>query len=209
MKKFLLLTFAILPVLAFAQPGPLDINVGIKGGMNFTRMGGSTWSGGYRTGLLGGVFASVGVKKIGGQIEGLVGTSTFTGNGKNFHNGGGTNSLLLQPGDSASTGSFGATYLHIPLLLNLKLFGNATVQLGPQYSTLLSVKDKDAFLNKPASSVFNTSDVAGVVGIQLKLPLKLNAGIRYTFGLSDQNISTVKESWKMSNIQIHLGFSFL
>lgn len=207
MKKFLLLICAFLPVLAFAQPGPLDINVGIKGGMNFTRMGGSTWSGGYRSGVLGGAFASLGVKKIGGQIEGLVSTTTFTGSGASFHKASPT--LLLNPADSSSTGSFSAAYLHIPLLLNLKLFGNATIQLGPQFSTLLSVKDKDGLLNKPPTDIFNSSDFAGVVGLQLKLPLKLNAGVRYTFGLQDQNISSTGESWKLSSIQLHLGFSFL
>lgn len=203
----LLLFCAFLPVLAFAQPGPLDINVGIKGGVNFTRMGGSTWSGGYRSGVLGGAFASLGVKKIGGQIEGLVSTTTFTGNGSSFYKT--TPSLLKNPTDSTSTGSFSAAYLHIPVLLNLKIFGNATIQLGPQFSTLLTVKDKDNLLNQPATNIFNTSDFAGVVGLQLKLPLKLNAGVRYTFGLTDQNISSMGESWKLSSIQLHLGFSFL
>lgn len=207
MKKFLLSVLAFLPVIAVAQPGPIDVDLGLKAGMNFTRMGGKTWSGGYRSGVLGGAFASVGVKKIGGQAEVLIGTTTFTGNGSSFHNA--TPGLLLNPADSASTGSFSAAYLNIPLLLNLKLFGNATIQLGPQFTSLLSVNDKDKFLNTPAANIFNQSDFAGVVGIQLNLPLKLNAGVRYTFGLTDQNISSVGETWKMSTIQLHLGFSFL
>lgn len=205
MKKFLLIVLAFLPVVAIAQPGPLDIDLGIKAGMNFTRMNGNTWSGGYRSGVLGGAFASLGVKKIGAQAEVLIATTSFNGNGSNFKAAG----LLFNPADSASTGGFSATYLNIPVLLNLKLFGNATIQLGPQLTTLLNVKDKDAFLNQPAANIFNQSDFAGVVGIQLNLPLKLNAGVRYTFGLTDQNISSVGESWKLSSIQLHLGFSFL
>lgn len=207
MKKIFLLLCIALPMLSFAQPGPLDISVGLKGGMNFTRMQGSTWTGGYRSGILGGAFASVGVKKIGGQAEILFSTTSFTGKGNNFYQA--NPSLLLNPADTISNGSFNATQIQIPLLLNLKIFGNATIQLGPQYSTMLSVKDKDGFLNQPAEAVFNKSDFAGVVGIQLKLPLKLNAGVRYTFGLSDQNLSTVDETWKLSSIQVHLGFSFL
>jgi len=205
MKKFLLLICAFLPVLSFAQPGPVDVNIGIKAGMNFTRIEGSTWTGGYRSGILAGAFGSVGVKKIGGQIEALIGTTTFTGKGSSFNDAG----LLLNPADSTSQGSFSAMHLHVPLLLNLKLFGNASIQLGPQFSSLLSAKDKDDVLNVPTSSVFNTSDISGVVGIQLKLPKKLNAGVRYTFGLSDQNLSSVGESWKLGSIQVHLGFSFL
>ena len=205
MKKFLLLVCAFLPVLAFAQPGPLEIDLGIKAGMNFTRMSGKSWSGGYRSGVLGGAFASLGVKKIGAQAEVLIGTTSFTGNGGSFRSAG----LLLNPVDSTSTGSFSAAYIYIPILLNLKLFGNASIQLGPQYSSLLNAKDKDGFLNQPATNIFNQSDFSGVVGLQLNLPLKLNAGVRYTFGLSDQNISSVGESWKQSSIQLHLGFSFL
>ncbi len=205
MKKFLLLVCAFLPIMAFAQPGPLEIDLGIKAGMNFTRMAGKTWSGGYRSGVLGGAFASLGVKKIGAQAEVLVATTSFTGNGSSFKSAG----LLLTPNDSTSTGSFSAAYLNIPVLLNLKLFGNAMIQLGPQFVAPLNVKDKDGFLNQPATNIFNTSDIAGVVGLQLNLPLKLNAGVRYTFGLTDQNVSSVGESWKMSSIQLHLGFSFL
>ncbi|MBZ0097810.1 MAG: PorT family protein, partial [Taibaiella sp.] len=192
MKKFLLLVCAFLPIMAFAQPGPLEIDLGIKAGMNFTRMAGKTWSGGYRSGVLGGAFASLGVKKIGAQAEVLVATTSFTGNGSSFKSAG----LLLTPNDSTSTGSFSATYLNIPVLLNLKLFGNAMIQLGPQFVAPLSLKDKDGVLNQPATNIFNTSDIAGVVGLQLNLPLKLNAGVRYTFGLTDQNVSSVGESWK-------------
>lgn len=205
MKKLLLIVCAFLPVIAFAQPGPLEIDLGIKAGMNFTRISGKSWSGGYRSGVLGGAFASLGVKKIGGQAEVLIATTSMTGNGSYFKERG----LLLNSVDSSSTGSFGATYLYIPILLNLKLFGNASIQLGPQYTSLLSVKDKDGFLNKPAANIFNTSDFAGVVGIQLNLPLRLNAGVRYTFGLSDLNIDSAGEQWKSSSIQLHLGFSFL
>lgn len=208
MRKLLLLLCAIIPaIIAFAQPGPLDINLGIKGGVNFTRMGGTTWSGGYRSGVLGGAFASVGVKRIGAQVEGLISTTSFTGSGASFHKASPT--MLQTAGDSTSNGSFSAAYLNIPVLLNLRLFGNATLQLGPQISTLVSIRDKDKLLNQSAESVFNTSDVSGVVGLQLKLPLKLNAGVRYTFGLQDQNNSRVTESWKLSSIQLHLGFSFL
>lgn len=205
MKKTLLLLMMILPMLGYAQPGPLDVNVGLKIGANFNRMAGNTWTGGYRSGILGGAFASVGVKKIGGQIEALISTTTITGKGSSFNNA----KLLLNPADSSSSASFGATTLNIPILLNLKIFGNAMLQVGPQYSALLSVKDKDGALNIPAANVFNTSDFGGVLGLQLKLPLKLNAGVRYVFGLSDQNLSSVGETWRQSTIQAHLGFSFL
>lgn len=207
MRKLLLLIVLCLPMASFAQPGPLDINVGLKAGMNFTRMAGSTWTGGFRSGILAGAFGSVGIKKIGGQLEVLVATTTFTAEGQNFQNT--SPSLLINPADSADIGSFSATYLNVPLLLNLKIFGNATLQLGPQFSSLLNVRDEDAFLNIKPEDVFNSSDIGGVVGVQLGLPLNINAGVRYIFGFNDQNLSSVGETWKLSSIQVHLGFSFL
>lgn len=210
MRKLLLLICICLPMLTFAQPGPLDVKLGLKAGMNFTRLQGSTWTGGYRSGILGGAFASVGVKKIGGQGEILISTTSFTGNAINFHNNtADNNSLLINPVDSSSNINYNATYIQIPVLLNLKLFGNAAIQLGPEYRGLLGVKDKDLLLNKTPTDIFNASDIGGVIGVQLNLPLKINAGLRYSFGFNDQNISTVKESWKLSSIQLHLGFSFL
>lgn len=205
MKKLFLLLFIGLSSVAYAQPGPLDVSLGIKGGMNFTRMQGSTWTGGYRSGIVGGAFASVGLKKIAGQAEVLVATTTFSGLGSSFNEEG----LLINPADSTQNGSFSATHIQIPLLLKLRIFGNASLLLGPQYSTLISVKDKDIILNQPPEDIFNSGDLAGVVGVQLNLPLKLNAGVRYTFGFTDQNLTNIDDTWKLSTIQVHLGFSFL
>lgn len=205
MKKFLLLLCISLPIFSFAQPGPLDVNLGIKAGMNFTRIQGSTWSGGYRSGIVGGAFASVGVKKLGAQAEALISTTTMTGSGAKFN----AANLLKNPSDSTTTGDFSVTYLSIPLLLNLKIFGNAILQLGPQYTSVISLKDKNNLLKKSTDNVFNQSDVSGVVGVQLKLPRRLHAGVRYIFGLSDQNMSSIGETWKLSTIQLHLGYSFL
>ena len=209
MKKLLFLSALLLPMLSFAQPGPLDIHIGIKGGANFSRMSGNTWTGGYRSGIHGGAFFSAGVKKIGGQIEAIYSTATFTAQGDRLYNLNKITPVLndLKDTASGSTGSFSASYINIPILLNLKLFGNAIIQLGPQYTTQISINDKDNFV-KDADNFLNTSNVSGVVGLWLKLPLKLNAGVRYTFGLSDLNGMPNNETWKNNTIQVHVGFAF-
>lgn len=218
MKKFSLLAVLLsvcFPILSFAQPAkkimPLQIGVGIKAGANFSKLnGGDTWTGGYRTGLHGGVFANVGIKRIGGQIEAIYSTATYTADGSNLYQAAKNTGVnyLKNIADSSRSGSVGVTYINVPLLLNLKLFGNAWIQLGPQYTAVLSVKDKDGLLaNK--DGLFNGNDVSGVAGVWLKLPAGLNAGVRYIFGLSDQNLSSIGESWKTRTIQLHIGYSFL
>lgn len=210
MKKLLLVAAFLLPTLTFAQPGPLDIHLGIKGGMNFARMSGNTWTGGYRSGIHGGAFFSAGIKKIGGQIEAIYSNATFTAQGDRLYNLNKIDPILNNLTDSTKgiNGSFSASYLSIPVLLNLKLFGNAVIQLGPQYTAQISIDDKDNFV-KDSDNFFSSSNVSGVVGLWLKLPLKLNAGVRYTFGLSDLNGMPASETWKLNTIQIHVGFAFL
>ena len=62
MKKIRVLALALcLPFLAAAQPGPLDVQLGLKAGVNFSKLNGSTWSGGYKAGLHGGAFLSANV----------------------------------------------------------------------------------------------------------------------------------------------------
>lgn len=211
MKKIRVLAFALcLPFFAAAQPGPLDVQLGLKAGVNFSKLNGSTWSGGYKAGLHGGAFLSANVKKLGGQIEAYYSQASYTASGAELHkaslNAG--KMLLKNTADSAKNGEISVSYINVPLLLNLNLFGNATIQLGPQYTGVLSVKDKDNLL-ADAGSFLSNSDVSGVIGVWLNLPKKLNAGVRYTFGLSDMNFSSVGESWKNRNIQVHIGFSFL
>lgn len=209
--KILLIALSIfIPSVVMAQPGPLDVKVGLKAGMNFAKLNGQSWEGGYKAGLHGGGFLSLNVKKIGAQMEVYYSRASFTADGQSLYEAS-VNSgkmLLKEAADSARNGNISVNYINVPLLLNLNLFGNATIQLGPQYTGVLSVSDDDDLL-ADADNFLSTSDVSGVVGIWLDLPLNLNAGARYIFGLSDQNFSSVGESWKKRTIQIHIGYSFL
>jgi hypothetical protein len=208
--QYLSIACLCIPTIAVAQPGPAKIDLGIKAGVNLSKLNGKTWDGGYKAGLLGGAYVGVNVKKIGGQIELLYSNATFTASGEELHKASISSgkTFLKNIGDTSRNGNISVSYLSVPLLLNLRLFGNAVIQLGPQYTSVLSVQDKDNFLADP-KNFLATSDVSGVVGLWLKLPKKVNAGIRYTFGFSDQNFSSLGESWKNRNIQIHLGYSFL
>lgn len=200
---------ALMPLLSIAQPGPAKVDLGIKVGANFAKLDGDTWKNGYKAGFLGGIYGGVKVKKIGGQVEVLFNQQRYTTNGVKFYNSfSNPQAVFKNPADSSKEATFSASYVSIPILFQLKVLGNAWLQVGPQYNGLLSLKDNDEIL-KDATGLLKTGDMSGVVGVSLSLPVGLNAGARYIFGFSDVNNSSVGETWKNRTIQLHIGYSFL
>jgi hypothetical protein len=203
----LLIMMALCPAMLHAQDGVsrLRLKAGIKAGLNFSQLKGDSWESGYKTNLLGGVYLGVQGPKLGVQAEGLFTQSTYV-TGTDFKQIGLNHFNNIA--DSARQGSFRVNSLSIPLLLNLKLFNNAVIQLGPQYTGIVSVDDKDALL-KDAASLFSKGDLSGVAGLWIELPMHLNIGARYIFGLTDVNNSDqLQESWKRKVVQVHLGYTF-
>ena len=201
------------PAMAFAQAGvgtvakalPVDIDLGIKLGANFSKLEGSIFDDQYRTGFLAGAFGGVKFWRFGVTAELLYSRTKLTYR---------PNSL---PGtffkDSANVGkenSFAISTLSIPLLLNVKIVGPVWFQVGPQYNNLISIGDDYGFL-KDVESVFKNGGISGVVGLQANVT-KINVGARYIFGFSDMNNTaspSVSDQWKNRTIQLHIGYSFL
>jgi hypothetical protein len=198
-----------LPVAIHAQK--MDVDLGIKLGASFNNVNGSYWQNGYKANLLGGIFLGVTGKRLGGQIEGVFTQSTFV-TGDKFNE---IYQDAYQTGkDSVKGGSFKVNTLNIPLLLNIKLFSRAVIQIGPQFTGVVSVRDKDE-LFKDAKSLFNNS-FDGVIGVDLKLPAHLDIGARYIIGLSNMHKTNsasssqeVDDAWKQKTLQIHIGYSIL
>jgi hypothetical protein len=210
-KIYLTLMCLCLPAMMYAQIGlssvsPVDIDLGVKVGANFAKLDGETWQTGYKAGFMGGIYGAVKVKKIGGQIEALLSQANYTTTSGKFYNVYGP--LFKNAADSAKEGHINVTYLNVPVLFNYKLLGNAWIHLGPQFSTVLSVRDKDGILRDP-ESIFKNGAVSGVVGATLNLPLGLNVGVRYIFSFSDENNVNVPaaDSWKNRTIQAHIGYN--
>jgi len=211
MKKLLtLITALMLPALVFAQK--IDVDLGIKLGANFTNIDGKYWENGYKANLLGGAFLGINGKRLGVQVEGIFSQATYV-TGDKFND---IYSDFLQTGkDSIKGGNFRVNYLSIPVLLNIKLFSRATIQLGPQFSGVVSVTDKDELV-KDASELFKSS-FDGVIGLWIDLPFRLNIGARYVIGLSNINKTDgmssagqqIDDAWKQRTLQLHIGYSIL
>ena len=210
----LLLSLIIQPAVSHAQRP--DIDLGLKVGANFSKINGKYWENGFKTNFMAGAFAAVNVKKIGGQLEFIFSQSTYTTGKdfwdtyKDFYN----NPIV----DSIKEGTFKVNYLSIPLLFNLRIFPKATIQFGPQYSGIVgTIQDKDELV-KDARDLFKSGSIDGVVGVSLNLPLNLNIGARYVFGLSNINVQhdkinstpqKIDDAWKQRTVQIHIGYSIL
>ncbi|MBS1588777.1 MAG: PorT family protein [Bacteroidetes bacterium] len=206
------LTLLFIPTFLFAQKSNTDVDLGIKLGANFSNINGKYWENGYKANLLGGAYLGINGRRVGIQLEAVYTQATFvTGNQftdiyKDF----------LQTGkDSIKGGNFRVNYITVPLLLNIRFFSHATIQLGPQFSGVMSVQDKDEMI-KDASKLFNNS-WDGVIGLWIKLPAHLNFGVRYIIGLSNinkldgtnSNKQQINDAWQQRALQLHLGYSIL
>ena len=207
MKRiFTLLALAVLGFSAKSSAQKIDVDLGIKVGANFSNINGKYWENGYKANFLGGVFLGVNGNKLGVQLEGIFSQSTYE-TGKDFHSLYGA--FYNNAADSLKKGSFKVNYLSIPVLLNIKLFSRATIQLGPQYSGIVSVNDKDELI-KDAKGLFKSGSLDGVIGLQINLPARLNIGARYVIGFSDiNNESAAEDAWKQRTLQVHIGYSIL
>lgn len=203
-----------LPALLRAQPSvkklmPVKIDLGVKVGVNLTSIAADEWESGMKPGFAAGLFGGVSAKRFGGQAEVLFSRVKYTGNGVDFYKryGSSISSYYNNAADSAKHGDFAVSYLTVPILLNVKIGGPLWFQVGPQFSSLIGVNDKESLL-KDTKGLFNSGEMAGVLGLQVKFA-KLRLGGRYIIGLSDLSPSTVTNAWKQRTLQLYLGVSFL
>ena len=214
-KNLLLSAFAVLMMPALVQSQPIVKNVlpvkfdlGIKVAANFANMHGEEWESGYKPGIAGGIFGGVRFKRFGVSADVLFSQMKYVGNGVNFYNAvKGNGTVFNASADSATHGEFVVTYLSIPVLLNVKLAGPLWFQVGPQFSNVIGIKDKDQLL-RDAKNIFKSNDVAGVIGLQLNLA-SLRVGARYVIGFSDLSNESLSSSWKQRTIQLQLGWAIL
>lgn len=209
-KLRLALIGLLLPAFSFAQAlnavtaaSPIDIDLGIKLGANFSKLEGSVFDDTYRTGFLGGAFGGVKFGKYGVSAELLYSRTRFT-----YNPGSLDKSFFSDTTKFDDENSFAVSNLSIPILFNIKLVGPIWFQVGPQYTSVISIGDENGFL-KDVDAVFKNGDISGVAGLQANIS-KINIGARYIMGFSNMNnASGVGDSWKNRTIQLHVGYAFM
>lgn len=180
MKNSFLLLF-VLGLMNCFSGNAQGLHFGIKGGTDLSEVTGYSIQNGLKGGFMAGAFAEVNLILLGVQPEVLYSQINTQGADKR--------NIKLQ-------------YLNIPILLTIKLpIPILSLQLGPQFSTLLNKNDNLATNGKNA---FTSRDFSMVAGAQLNL-LKFKGGVRYVYGFSDINNTSGSESWETRTVQIYIG----
>jgi Outer membrane protein beta-barrel domain len=178
-KNFLLLFILVLTNCSLTEAQGLHL--GIKAGSDLSQVTGYSFQSGLKGGFMAGAFAEINLIILGIQPEVLY--SQLNTQGAN------NQSIKLQ-------------YLDIPILLNFKLpIPILSLQLGPQFGTLLNKNDN---LTTDGKNAFTSGDFSMVAGAQLNL-LKFKGGVRYVYGFTNINNLSGSESWKTRTVQIYIG----
>lgn len=210
MKKILssLCILLISLQMAMAQTEPaMKIQIGIKTGLNLNNVDGGVWKNELKTSWHGGAFVSIKLKKIGLHGEAYFSQTSYS-----------TDSSIITASNlwNIYKNSFNAVtanktinvnYINFPILLQIKLIPNVWLQMGPQFSGIVNIKDKDSLL-KGSQDIFKNGAVAAVGGLWIDLPMNINIGARFITDLSNSNKVTTDDLWKSRLFQFHLGLKF-
>jgi hypothetical protein len=174
------------------------VDLGVKVGANFQELSGNL-SSQYRGGVVGGIFVGLHKNRMGVQVEGLVKTVSYD-----------LKVLLptMPPIATYASANINAISLEVPVLFEYKIFWHIWAQAGPEFSSILSAKDGST----DYKNHFDASDFGAVIGLEAHLPMKLNIGARYIYGvtnINNESVSGVAGSMKNRTAQIYVGFRFI
>lgn len=186
-------------VLFVSTAASAQFDLGVKAGVNITKIDGQSFKDQFKYGYHLGGFAAIGLgKKFGFQPELLYNQnnmridSSYTNTVTGVFQSGLTNVKL--------------NYISIPLLLNYKLVGKfITLQAGPQFGILI---DQGRSLLQNGGDAFKKGDFSMIGGVQVKLgPLRVNG--RYVVGLNDISDIANDNRWKSQGFQVSAGLALL
>jgi|SRR5215203_1460081 len=188
---------ALLGLVLFTQAAMAQFHLGVKGGVNITKVDGKAFKDEFRYGYHLGGFAEIGLGgKLGIQPE-VLWSQNQTRVDSSFSDVY-ENSLHISNYQDVTL-----NYLSIPVLLNYKLGSLMTLQAGPQFGILL---DQSKTLLENGQEAFKKGDFSLVGGAQIHIA-KIRLQGRYFVGLN--NISDVSDQnkWNNQGFQLSVGLA--
>jgi len=170
-KSFIFLTAICLTVFSqttFAQ----GAEIGLKGGLNLANISGDFGGNSFEnaTSFHGGIYARFMLNdNFGIQPE----------------------ALFSRVGGEAETGqlSLRYDYFSLPVMARFKIIGPLYAHVGPQFNFLTASEAKSELLAGPVLDILEDDsesfDLSLAFGLDVNLPIGLNVGARYLYGLSD------------------------
>jgi len=194
MKTKLLALFALV---LFTQAATAQLHLGIKGGVNITKVDGEAFRDEFRYGYHFGGFAEIGLGgKLGIQPEVL--WNQYQTRADSSFSDVYENSLKISNYQDVKL-----NYLTIPLLLNYKLGSLMSLQAGPQFGILL---DQSKNLVENGQEAFKTGDFSLVGGAQIHIS-KIRLQGRYFVGLNNVSDISDQNKWKNQGFQLSFGLA--
>jgi opacity protein-like surface antigen len=185
----LILTLVIACFYAGSALAQAQVAVGVKGGLNFAKLDGTSVEGTFksRTGYHFGAFGLIKLSKIGIQPEIL-----FSQQGSKI---------------KTNTGDFDAnfSYINIPVLVKLYTIAGINLQAGPQFGFLSRAEIDD---NNVKDS-FKKSDISLALGAGWDLPFGLTVDARYNLGLSKIDDGPTADKVKNQVWQVSVGYKLI
>ena len=198
MKKKILLPLTLLMLVSavgFSQGRVPFFQLGVKGGVNFTKIDGQAFSNEFKYGYQAGAFATVKITNH-IQIQPEVMFNQYNTRVDTAYN----NVLNVK-----NLKDVQLNYLTVPLLLNLTPAKFISFQVGPQFGVLLD-KHKNLFEN--GKDAFSGGDLSMLAGVQLNLAGFRLSG-RYVVGLTNINDAGNSDKWKNQGFQVSVGFRII
>jgi hypothetical protein len=172
-----------------------SLQLGVKAGANFFKVGGRSFDGKVKPGFSGGAYGELNFTSRWALQPELLFNQTIAKTSADF------NSIY----GGVSYQQVSLNYISLPILLVFKPVPELSILIGPQYGYLVSQttglllnqqdKDKDAF---------KKNDISLVFGGQLNLG-KVKIGLRYSAGLNDISFRST-DSWRQYGFQAYLGY---
>ena len=187
----------LLVCVLLAQATMAQFHVGIKGGVNITKVDGKSFRDEFKYGYHLGGFAEIGLgKKLSVQPE-VVFNQFQTRVDSSFKN------IYQNAADFSNYRDVKLNYLSIPIMLNYKLGSFLSLQGGPQFGILID-QDKDLLEN--GKDAFKKGDLSLAFGPQFHIS-KLRVTGRYFVGLSNVSDISDQNKWKNQGFQVSLGLA--
>lgn len=178
MKKMILVVgITFINYISFGQ----KIDIGIKGGLNFSKLDISGINTSSKTGYHAGAYSLFKFGKIGLQPE----------------------FIFSQQGTEVHLGDWDTKYINIPIVLKFYLAGGFNLQGGPQFGFLNKAELENG---TSLEDKFRSADISVGLGVGWDSPVGLKFDARYNVGLTDNSDDPAFETIKSQVFQLSLGF---
>jgi hypothetical protein len=194
MKTKLSVLFALV---LFTQAAMAQFHLGVKGGVNITKVQGEAFRDEFRYGYHLGGFAELGLGgRLGIQPE-VLWNQYQTRVDSSFSN------VYENSTKISNYQDVKLNYLTIPILLNYKLGSLLSLQAGPQFGILL---DQSKNLVQNGQEAFKKGDFSMVGGAQIHIA-KIRLQGRYFVGLNNISDISDQNKWNNQGFQLSLGLA--